>query len=73
MDERFVSGSRLLGDSEIEGNLRPRRLAEYIGQANQRDAVDFIEAAKQRNEELDHLLLYGPPGLGNNFGQYYSQ
>jgi Holliday junction DNA helicase RuvB len=65
LDERFVSGSRLLGDSEIEGNLRPRRLAEYIGQAKIKETLSiFIEAAKQRNEELDHLLLYGPPGLG---------
>ncbi|HHX50608.1 MAG TPA: Holliday junction branch migration DNA helicase RuvB [Clostridia bacterium] len=65
MEERFVSGSRLKDEGETEGNLRPRRLKEYIGQAKIKETLSiFIEAARQRREALDHLLLYGPPGLG---------
>jgi len=48
-----------------ENSLRPKRLAEYIGQEKIKENLSiFIEAAKQRNEALDHVLLYGPPGLG---------
>ncbi|NLC76191.1 MAG: Holliday junction branch migration DNA helicase RuvB [Clostridia bacterium] len=65
MKERFVSGEQLPLDSEIESNLRPKRLSEYIGQAKVKESLSiFIQAAKQRGEALDHLLLYGPPGLG---------
>lgn len=52
-------------DQAVELSLRPRYLAEYIGQANVKDNLKvFIEAAKMRKEALDHVLLYGPPGLG---------
>lgn len=52
-------------DSVIEHSLRPRLLAEYIGQENAKEKLKvYIEAAKQREEALDHVLLYGPPGLG---------
>lgn len=53
------------GDSEIEYSLRPKRLDEYIGQKKAKENLKiYIEAAKARGESLDHVLLYGPPGLG---------
>jgi Holliday junction DNA helicase RuvB len=53
------------GDAENEHNLRPKRLSEYIGQSKIKKKLKiFIEAAKNRKEALDHVLLYGPPGLG---------
>src|SRR3712207_1641141 len=52
-------------DRAAEAKLRPQRLAEYVGQANLKERLEiFIAAAKQRGEALDHVLLYGPPGLG---------
>lgn len=49
----------------MENPLRPRALSEYIGQQKVKENLSvFIEAAKQRGETLDHVLLYGPPGLG---------
>ena len=52
-------------DKEIELSLRPKSLAEFIGQQKLKDQLDiFIRAAKQRNEQLDHIMFYGPPGLG---------
>ena len=52
-------------DSKIEGTLRPQSLKEYIGQESIKENLKvYIEAAKQRNDALDHVLLYGPPGLG---------
>ena len=52
-------------EDEGEGSLRPRSLAEYIGQKKAKDNLSiFIDAAKMRNEPLDHVLLHGPPGLG---------
>ena len=52
-------------DVKIEGSLRPKKLADYIGQKKIKDNLNIsIEAAKQRNQSLDHILLYGPPGLG---------
>lgn len=54
-----------LTDAPAELSLRPRRLAEFIGQENiKRNLSVFLQAARERNEPLDHLLLYGPPGLG---------
>jgi len=59
-----LSPERQLGDG-IELSLRPRRLAEFIGQESIKDNLAvFLQAARQRGEPLDHLLLYGPPGLG---------
>jgi len=64
-EDRIISAAVRSEDVEIEGNLRPRRLSEYIGQQKVRETVDiFIRAAKERGEPLDHVLLYGPPGLG---------
>lgn len=64
MNERIVSPIDLDEDS-FDLNLRPKRLSEYLGQVKVKEKVDiFIEAARRRNEALDHVLLYGPPGLG---------
>ena len=63
MDERIEDPNIILGDDEER--LRPRYLKEYIGQRDVKDNLKvFIEASKMRNEPLDHVLLYGPPGLG---------
>ena len=63
-DERIVSGMPSIEDA-AEGSLRPRTMAEYIGQARVKTQMAiFIQAAKQRGATLDHVLLYGPPGLG---------
>ena len=52
-------------DAEVETSLRPRTLGEYIGQEKAKENLSvYIEAAKKRGEALDHVLLYGPPGLG---------
>lgn len=64
MDDRLVSASFSMNDVK-ENNLRPLNLKEYIGQENVKKNLEvFIEAAKIRNEQLDHVLFYGPPGLG---------
>lgn len=64
-NERIVTGDFLEEDAEIETGLRPRQLAEYIGQEKAKGNLEiFIQAAKERHEALDHVLLYGPPGLG---------
>ncbi len=60
-----ISSSRILEDDEIEVTLRPQKLSDFVGQEKVKDNLAvFIEAAKQRGEALDHVLLYGPPGLG---------
>lgn len=64
-DERIVTGSIKDEDRENEITLRPRWIDEYIGQDKVKEKLKiFIKAAKDRNEPLDHVLLYGPPGLG---------
>lgn len=63
--ERIVSAWKRPDDWDVERSLRPRALAEYIGQDKVKEHLRLlITAAKQRNEALDHVLLYGPPGLG---------
>ena len=64
--DRLVSGDiDDLNEAQIEKSLRPRRLAQYIGQDRVKHQLTvYITAAKQREESLDHVLLYGPPGLG---------
>ncbi len=65
MVERLVSAKTKENEEEIEQSLRPRRLAEYIGQEKLKDHIQImLEAAQKRGEVLDHLLFYGPPGLG---------
>ena len=64
-DERLVTPARVDEDAQYEAGLRPRRLADYIGQPRVRENLEVsIVAARQRGEALDHVLLYGPPGLG---------
>src|SRR5207237_7950037 len=64
-DDRLVKASREEEDVQYEAGLRPRTLNEYIGQDKVRENLHVsIEAAKQRGEALDHVLLYGPTGLG---------
>jgi holliday junction DNA helicase RuvB len=64
-DERVVTSVRADEDAQYEAGLRPRTLDEYIGQERVRENLHVsITAAKQRGEALDHVLLYGPPGLG---------
>jgi Holliday junction DNA helicase RuvB len=65
MVERLISSKTRENEEEIEQTLRPRRIAEYIGQEKLKDHVQImLEAAKGRGEVLDHMLFYGPPGLG---------
>ncbi len=65
MDDRVVSGEEQMDDEVLESSIRPLVLDEYIGQSEVKENIHvFIEAAKMRNETLDHVLLYGPPGLG---------
>ena len=64
-ENRIITTNETSEDRENEYSLRPRALDEYIGQQKAKDNLKvFIEAAKQRGEALDHVLLYGPPGLG---------
>ena len=63
-DERIVS-STLMGADDSEVTLRPHTITEYIGQEKAKENLSvYIEAAKMRTESMDHVLLYGPPGLG---------
>lgn len=63
MDDRIVSAEELMEDSE--NSIRPLTIDEYIGQSEVKENIKvYIEAAKMRGESLDHVLLYGPPGLG---------
>lgn len=65
MEERIISVRYSQEDGFLETSLRPRYLSEYIGQEKVKEKLSiFVEAAKRRNESLDHVLLYGPPGLG---------
>ena len=64
-DERLITSCLKEEDEIIEQSLRPKLLSEYIGQEKVKEKMNiFIQAAKQRGEPLDHVLLYGPPGLG---------
>ncbi|MBR5520889.1 MAG: Holliday junction branch migration DNA helicase RuvB [Oscillospiraceae bacterium] len=63
--DRLVSTHAMQEDNENENSLRPKSLAEYIGQEKLKDNLEiYLQAAKMRGEALDHILLYGPPGLG---------
>ena len=64
-DDRIVSATAQDEDAELDFGLRPQTLEEYIGQEKAKESLKiYIEAAKMRGEALDHVLLYGPPGLG---------
>nr|WP_307776311.1 Holliday junction branch migration DNA helicase RuvB [uncultured Cetobacterium sp.] len=63
--ERVVSNEELDYESDVQKSLRPKRLSEYVGQESLKEKMEiFIEAAKRRGGCIDHILLYGPPGLG---------
>jgi Holliday junction DNA helicase RuvB len=65
MKDRIISNEIKADDIDNEENIRPQSLDEYVGQSEVKENLRiFIEAAKMRNEPLDHVLLYGPPGLG---------
>src|SRR5260370_37941896 len=65
--ERIVSGQAFDEDARIELSVRPKRLEEYIGQKRVKENIQIaIDAARSRGEALDHVLLYGPPGLGKS-------
>lgn len=65
MSRRIITTENLEEDVKIENNLRPQLLEDYIGQAKAKETLKiYIEAAKERSEALDHVLFYGPPGLG---------
>ena len=64
-EERLVTAAASTDDNALERALRPKQLEEYVGQNKPREQLEiFISAAKQRQEALDHVLLFGPPGLG---------
>ena len=64
-EERIICPGLEKGENDFDVSLRPRKLEEYIGQTKVKENMKiYIEAAKKRNESLDHTLLYGPPGLG---------
>ena len=65
MDDRLMNSTFLAEDSAVEQSLRPRNLRDYVGQKAVKDSLGiYIEAALSRHDALDHMLLYGPPGLG---------
>ena len=65
MPQRIIETSVLEEDKKIESTLRPQFMDDYIGQSKAKETLKiFIEAAKQREDALDHILFYGPPGLG---------
>ena len=65
MEKRIITTDITEEDRRIEGSLRPQLLEDYIGQEKTKENLKvYIEAAKQRGDVLDHVLFYGPPGLG---------
>lgn len=65
MAQRIIETSITEEDKKIEGTLRPQTMDDYIGQSKAKETLKiYIEAAKRRNDPLDHILFYGPPGLG---------
>lgn len=65
LDDRIISTDVIADDMSAENSIRPRILEEYIGQSKVKENLKvYIEAARERKEALDHVLLYGPPGLG---------
>lgn len=64
-DDRFITSTRNMEDEDVENTLRPTNMGDYVGQEKVKNQLNiYIQAAKKRGESLDHVLLYGPPGLG---------
>ena len=64
-EDRIITSTMQNEDVDVENSLRPKSLEDYLGQEKAKEQLKiFIEAAKSRKEQLDHVLLYGPPGLG---------
>ena len=65
MNRRIITSEEIFEDQKLDTSLRPMRLSDYVGQEKLKDTLKiYIDAAVMRNEALDHVLLYGPPGLG---------
>ena len=63
-DSRVIDAAEIPAEQAVEASVRPRTLAEYVGQAAMREQLSLsIEAAKKRGDALDHVLVFGPPGL----------
>lgn len=72
--DRLVSAGTIQPDDVVDCAIRPKLLDEYIGQPQVRSQMEiFIQAAKLRGDALDHLLIFGPPGLGKPPGEYRRQ
>ena len=64
-EQRIISGQSMQGDESIDRAMRPARLQDYVGQGSVKKQMEiFIEAARSRKDSLDHVLIFGPPGLG---------
>ena len=64
-EHRIISSAAAMDDEALEASIRPKRLAEYLGQQTVREQMAiYIEAARRRQGALDHVLIFGPPGLG---------
>ena len=64
-NESVIKTYDLFDDNVIDNTIRPETIEEYVGQTDVKENIKvFVSAAKMRNEALDHVLLYGPPGLG---------
>ena len=65
MNNRIISGNEQSDDRDIDSSLRPKHILDFVGQTPIKENLDIsIRAAKIRGESLDHILFYGPPGLG---------
>ena len=64
-EHRIISATAAMDDDALEASIRPKRLSEYLGQQTVREQMAiYIEAARRRQGALDHVLIFGPPGLG---------
>ena len=71
-ENRMLGAEYQRGDENEENSLRPKRLEDYIGQDKVKDNLKvYIDAARLRGDSLDHVLLYGPPGLGKTIRPFH--
>ncbi|NRB71330.1 MAG: AAA family ATPase, partial [Xanthomonadales bacterium] len=65
LDDRVLAPDSAADEQQLEASLRPGSLSEYVGQAAMREKLEiYLEAARRRSDALDHVLIFGPPGLG---------